>query len=169
MFTHIETLLKHVQTYSGISSTLCNHSLFITLLYSESWHILNPRLIQNPVKSSEHIQNSDKRHYSDILCNACTFRTLCNACIRRNMAYSKSWNIQNRSITAFWHMPVRNLSYLWKFTKIQNPDIFKTWYIFRTLSVTYKEVFCKNSYFSKVFYLISLKRFQIRPSLNEYY
>ena len=162
-------MFRHIQAYLA----LC-----VTIAYSQLCYILSPDIFwtQGFFKTLWKVQNIFRtltkgiiQLYSDILCNACTFRTLCNACIRRNMAYSKSWNIQNRSITAFWHMPVRNLSYLWKFTKIQNPDIFKTWYIFRTLSETYKEVFCKNSYFSKVFYLISLKWFQIRPSLNEYY
>ena len=42
--------------------------------------------------------------YSDI------FRTLCNACIRRNLGYSESRNIQNPSIIAFRQM-FRALSY----------------------------------------------------------
>ena len=61
------------------------------------------------------------------------FRTLCNAYIRRNLAYSESWNIQNPSIIASRRI-FRTLSYLRKFTNIQNSDIFKTPHIFRTLS-----------------------------------
>ena len=142
-------MFRHIQAYLA----LC-----VTIAYSQLCYILSPDIFwtQGFFKTLWKVQNIFRtltkgiiQLYSDILCNACTFRTLCNACIRRNMAYSKSWNIQNRSITAFWHMPVRNLSYLWKFTKIQNPDIFKTWYIFRTLSETYKEVFAKIVIFPK--------------------
>ena len=32
------------------------------------------------------------------------FRNLCNACICRNLAYLKSWNIPNPSITASWYI-----------------------------------------------------------------
>ena len=43
IFTHIKTLLRyiHIQTYSGIFSTLWNLRIFVTLPYSEPWHILN--------------------------------------------------------------------------------------------------------------------------------
>ena len=62
------------------------------------------------------------------------FKTLCNACICRNLSYSESWNIQN---SACWRI-FRTQSYLQKFTNIQDSDIFKTWHIFKTFS---KDVF----------------------------
>ena len=49
-------LLRHIQPYCGTFKTL-----YTTLAYSESWHIQNPKYIQNSVKV-----------YSGI------FRTLCN-------------------------------------------------------------------------------------------
>ena len=38
-FMHIETLLRHIQAYSGIFSTLCNPDIFTTLPYSTLWHV----------------------------------------------------------------------------------------------------------------------------------
>ena len=52
-----------------------------------------------------HSQNSLFRHYSGI------FRTLCNSCICSNLAYLKSWNIQNPSIIASLRI-LRTLRYL---------------------------------------------------------
>ena len=39
IFTHVETLLIHIQAYSSIFSTLCNPRIFTVLPYSEPWHI----------------------------------------------------------------------------------------------------------------------------------
>ena len=95
------------------------------------------------------------------------FKTLCNACICRNLSYSESWNIQN---SACWRI-FRTQSYLQKCTNIQDSDIFKTWHIFKTFS---KDVFffaktVKNyNYFYKVRLLRSSTGFWIYLSLNKY-
>ena len=72
--------------------------------------------------------------YSDI------FRTLCNAYILRNLAYSKCWDIQNhsyfskalhlRSLTVFWiRLSLNKYSLTCRVTSRYS------WYIFRTLSI----------------------------------
>ena len=50
-------IFRHIRAYSvifrnstGIFKTLCNPRIFKTLVYSEDWHIQNPRHIQNPVR-----------------------------------------------------------------------------------------------------------------------
>ena len=71
IFRHIHVLFRHIHPYCGISRTLyspCN---------SESWHIWNPRYIQNSVKV-----------YSGV------FRMLCNACILKTLPYSELCHIQ---------------------------------------------------------------------------
>ena len=99
------------------------------------------------------------------------FRTLCNACIRRNLAYSESWNIQNSFIIASQRI-FRILSYLRKFSNIQNSDIFKTRHIFRKSQRFEMEFFAKivknYNYISKALHLRFLAVFWIRISLNKY-
>ena len=99
------------------------------------------------------------------------FRTLCNACIRRNLAYSESWNIQNSFIIASQRI-FRILSYLRKFSNIQNSDIFKTRHIFRKSQRFEMEFFAKivknYNYISKALHLRFLTVFWIRISLNKY-
>ena len=99
------------------------------------------------------------------------FRTLCNACIRRNLAYSESWNIQNSFIIASQRI-FRILSYLRKFSNIQNSDIFKTRHIFRKSQRFEMEFFAKivknYNYISKAVHLRFLTVFWIGISLNKY-
>ena len=64
-----------------------------------------------------------------------TFRTLCNACICRNLTYSKSWNIQNLSIIAS-QCVFRTLSYL---------QIYKNLQIFRSLTYLKLETYLEPS------------------------
>ena len=99
------------------------------------------------------------------------FRTLCNACIRRNLAYSESWNIQNSFIIASQRI-FRILSYLRKFSNIQNSDIFKTRHIFRKSQRFEMEFFAKivknYNYISKAVHLRFLTVFWIGIPLNKY-
>ena len=103
--------------------------------------------------------------------NSGIFRALCSACIHRNVAYSESWNIQNTSIIAYRRIFI-TLSYLRKFTNIQNSDMFKTRNIFRTSKKFKMESFAKivknYNYFSKALHLRSLNGFWICLSLNKY-
>ena len=86
---------------------------------------LEPEAYLKPTETlTRHFQNPATGYYSAI------FRTLGNACIRRNRAYSESWNIQDPSIITSLCI-FRTLSYLRKFTNIQNCDIFKTRHIFK--------------------------------------
>ena len=62
IFRLIPVVFRHIQPYRGIFGTLCVSCMFRTLSYKESWHILDPRYIQNTVKA-----------YYDII------RMLCNA------------------------------------------------------------------------------------------
>ena len=71
-------LLRHIHAYSGIFSTLCNSRTSKTLPYS----YLKPYQTL-----TGHIQNPAIGHYSAI------FRTVCNACICRNLENLESWNI----------------------------------------------------------------------------
>ena len=44
--------------YSGIFKTLCNPSVFTTVVYPEPWHIQNPGIFRTGVYSERwHIQN----------------------------------------------------------------------------------------------------------------
>ena len=81
IFNHIHALFRHIQPYCGIFRTLCNSCIFKTLSYSKSWHIYNPRCIQNSFKT-----------YFDI------FKTLCNTRILRPLLYSERCPIQNFGI-----------------------------------------------------------------------
>ena len=89
-------LLRHIHAYWDI--IYAYSSLFSTL---SSPHIHNLAVFWAYLKPCEtltrHIQKPTIGHYSAI------FRTLYNASIRRNLAYSESWNIQNPSITASRH------------------------------------------------------------------
>ena len=92
IFTHIETLLRHIQTYSGIFNTMRNPCIFTTL----SYHILNREAyLKQSETLTRHIQNSAIGHYLAI------FITLWNPCICRNQAYTESWNI-HENLQIFW-------------------------------------------------------------------
>ena len=141
--THIEILLRHIQAYSGIFSTLCNPRLFTTYPYSEPWHIQNQRT-RGLFKA---LWNFDQT-YSEP-CHRASFSHI--------VEYSEPY-----ATLAF-----RTLPYLRKFTNIQNSDIFKARHICRELSQRFKmEFFAKNvknyNYFSKGLYLRSLTEFWIR-------
>ena len=81
IFRHIYVLFRHIQAYCGISRALCNSYIFRILPYSESWHIQNPRYIQNSVKA-----------YCGI------FRTLCYIRMLRTLSSSDLCHIQNFGI-----------------------------------------------------------------------
>ena len=81
IFSHIPVVRRHIQPHCDIIRTLCNTCMFTALLYSEYWHIQNPRYIQNSVKV-----------FSGI------FRTLCNAWILRNLQYSELCHVHNFGI-----------------------------------------------------------------------
>ena len=67
MFTHIETLLRHTQAYSGIFSTLCNPRIFTNLPYFEPIVYLEPEAFLKPCETlTRHIQNPTMGHYSAI-------------------------------------------------------------------------------------------------------
>ena len=72
-FRHIHIQFRHC----GIFRTMRNSCIFRNLPYSKSWHIQNPRYIQNSVST-----------YSSI------FRTLCNASALRILPYSEFGHIQ---------------------------------------------------------------------------
>ena len=75
LLRHIHAYWDIIQAYSSLFSTLCNPRIFTTLLYI---------YILGLFKSlwNRHIQNPGRGHYSVIL------RTLCNACIRRNLEHA---------------------------------------------------------------------------------
>ena len=77
---HIHVLFKHIQQSCSIFRTLCHSCILRTVPYSKSWHIQNPRYIQNCVKA-----------YSGI------FSRLCNARILKTWSYSQLFHIQNVS------------------------------------------------------------------------
>ena len=112
------------------------------------------------------------------------FRTLCNSCTCRNLAYSEYWNIQHNSTIAsrciFRTLPTK----IGKPCVTLDPGNIDNPRILRTLTylkpTTYlepsrrfkMECFAKTvqnyNYFSKVLYLRSLTGFWISPSLNRY-
>ena len=66
IFTHIETLLRHMQPYSGIFRTLCNPRIFTTFTF---WALvfLEPEAYLKPCETlTRHIQNPAVRHYSAV-------------------------------------------------------------------------------------------------------
>ena len=97
IYTHIETLLRHIQAYSAPC---------VTLAYSQPCHILNPD-ISRTAGVFKTMRNVDQtylklchRHYSTIFRHIQNLVYIQNTCICRNLAYSESWNIQNSSIIA---------------------------------------------------------------------
>ena len=106
-------LLRHIQDYSGIFSTLCNGHILTTAPYSEPWHIYKQshskpcETFDKAYWETYHSQNSLFKHYSAIS------RTLCIYCTWINLAYLESCNIQNPSAIAF-RGKFRTLSYLRK-------------------------------------------------------
>ena len=111
IFTHILTLLRHIQAYSGIFRPC------VTLAYSPPSHILDPGIFRT----------------GSLLQTLWKVDLACSETCHRNYSASKSWNIQNSSITASREI-FRTLSYLRKFTNIQNSDMFNARHIFRTLA-----------------------------------
>ena len=86
-----------IQAYSA--SSLCN--LIITTLSILSPDVLRTRDIFKTL--TRHIQNHIivKKVYSGIIQSYLgIFRTICNVCTCRNLAYSEFWNIQNPSVIA---------------------------------------------------------------------
>ena len=117
IFTHIGNLIK---AYSGLLRCIQHHvlpshihnlAIFWALAYLELEAHLKPC-----ETLTWHIQKLAIGHYSAIFR---PFRTLCNPCIHRNLAYLESWNIRNPSITASPCI-FRTLSYQRKSTNIQN-------------------------------------------------
>ena len=111
--THNETLLRNIQAYSGI---------FSTLALSQPCHIPSPGIFRTrdifkpcetltrPFKDPAIVRTVYSviiQPYSDI------FSTLCNACICRKLAYSECWTIRNPSIIASRRI-FRTVSYLRK-------------------------------------------------------
>ena len=86
-------ILRHQGTFRLIQA---QSAPCVTLTYLQPCHILSPGIFGTGVlfktlwTLTRHIQNTAiSGHYSVI------FRTLCNACMCRNLAYSKYWSIQN--------------------------------------------------------------------------
>ena len=94
-FRHIQAYSRPIQIYSAILYHIQNS-------YSESWHIQNPKYIQNSVKE-----------YSGI------FRTLCNARILKTLPYSELWHIQDLRY-------IQNSVYLGTFMHIFNNDSYNS-------------------------------------------
>ena len=124
LLRHIHWYSNIINTYSGLfshiqhpvqPSHIHNLAIFWALAYLESKAYLKPCELL-----TRNIQNPAIGHYWAMF--KCIFRTLCNTCIRRNMAYSESWNIQNPFIIAS-RCIFRTLSYLRKFTNIQNSEL----------------------------------------------
>ena len=87
------------------------------------------------------------------------FKTLCNACICRNLAYSEFWNIQNPSIIASRRI-FRTLSYL-------KPDIYPE--PSQRFKMAFFAKIVKNyNYFSRVLHLRYLTDLWTSLSLNKY-
>ena len=112
-----------IETYSGLFrhtqhpvwySHIRNLAIFWTLTYLERKTYL--KFFETLTR---HIHNFSPLPYGIIQPCSGTFRTLCNACTRRNLEYSESCNIQNPSIIASRRI-FRNLLYkgVW---------IFRTW------------------------------------------
>ena len=127
-------LFRYMQAYSSKFSIIKSYSCIlryfwgifsfiqaylrpcVAIAYSEPYN-LEADAYSKPFGSlTRHIQNpatvrtvylSIIKPYSSI------FKTLLNACIFRNLAYSESWNNQISSITAS-RCRLRTLSYLWR-------------------------------------------------------
>ena len=145
-------LLRHIHAYWDI--IYAYSSLFSTL---SSPHIHNLAVFWAYLKPCEtltrHIQKPTIGHYSAI------FRTLYNASIRRNLAYSESWNIQNPSIIASRRI-FRTLSYLKPDTYSKSSQRFKMQFFAKIVNV--------YNLFSTALHLRYLTVFWIRLSLNKY-
>ena len=160
-FMNVKILLRHIQAYSGPC---------VTLTYSEPCHsepgiFRTGSLFKILWNVDQHIQNFVIGHYSGI------FKTLCNACIFRNLAYLEFWKIQN------------SYNYIPKY--IQNPVIFRKIYEYSQNSDiikpdTYSEssqrfnmeffakIFKYYNYLPKALYRRPLTGIWIRLSLNKY-
>ena len=80
IFTHIQTypdIIRHIQAYSGIIQTYSEP--FVTLVYSELWHIQNPHIFKT----------------RGIFRTLCIFKTLADS---EPETYSESWAIQNPGV-----------------------------------------------------------------------
>ena len=121
---HYTTAPQPSQRLTTLTTLATTTPRRVTLAYSHPCQIPSPGIwhqkhIQNPVKLGTDqslaivrtVYSGTIHPYSGI------FRTSCNACICRNLAFSKSWNIQNSSMIAF------RKSEPWNF---DNPRIFRT-------------------------------------------
>ena len=95
---HIRKYWDIILAFSGLLSAPHKAHIFTILLYIY-WAYLKPC-----ETLTRHIKNPAIGHYS------ATLKTLYNACIRRNLAYTQSWNIQNPSIITSQSI-FRTLSY----------------------------------------------------------
>ena len=137
-------ILNIIKAYSGLFRHIQH---LVTLAYSWPCHILSPSIFRTRGLFKT-LWNVDQTYsepcHRELFSHIQTFRNLRKACIRRNLAYSESWNIQNPSITASRRI-FRTVLYERKFTNIQKSNIFKTRHIFRTSQRFKIEFFCKNS------------------------
>ena len=122
IFTHIKTVLRQIQSYSAP---------FVTLAYSQL--CVSPSIYKTKGLFKT-LWNNDQAYsvpYNKALFTSIQAysESLCNVYIHRNFAYSKSWNIQKPSITTS-----QCIFKTQKLTIIQNSDIVKARYIFRTVS-----------------------------------
>ena len=127
IFTHIETLLRHIQAYSDIFSTLYNH------LYLQPRHTLNPSIFRTG-DLFKTLRNVDQAYSSHI-------QVYSEHCV--TLAYAETWHTQNPGI--FRTLPQLHLEVYSEPCHInENLRIFKTLTYLkpRTLSDL---VFCKNS------------------------
>ena len=109
IFTQILTLLRHIQTYSSIFSTLCNPQIFTTFPYSDPCHILT-RHIQNPAIGHDsaffrHIQNLVQRlhgqkpgklrilEYSELFHNCVQTHVQNPVILTKIYEYSELWHV----------------------------------------------------------------------------
>ena len=93
------SVFDFLTSYSNISSHIVAYlEPCVTLAYSDSWHIYNPRNIQNSVKA-----------YSGL------FRSLCNACMWRTR-HLEFWHIYDRRY-------IQNPVHIEKFRNIQGYSI----------------------------------------------
>ena len=153
-------LLRH---YWGIFSTLCNPRT-----YSLPCHIMSPGIFRTE-GLFETLWNIDQA-YSEP-CYRALFthiQAYSEPCVCRNLAYPESWNIQNPSIAS--QCIFRTLSYLPKFTNIQNSDVFKLSTYLEPSQRFKMRIFVKvvknYNYITKVLYHRSLTRQWICLSIS---
>ena len=94
------TIFNFVWEQPSLNLLVCLNNCSVKLCQIWTRHIQNPVIVGT-------VYSGIIQRYSGI------FRTLCNACICRNLAYLEFWNIQNPSIIASWGI-FRTLSYLQK-------------------------------------------------------